>query len=160
MYKKIAFIFIFLILCINKGSFEQLPLLTSENLTECSNLFLTKTSTVTSTIYFTSVTTSTIITSSLPDSKSVKPLLENPTSVTPHGDNNKSKLFNIAIIIGSLLTGCIINAIGFLMYWWYKKKFGFMVELYLCVVVMVIMMVAMCVEEILFEFMNIIYTTA
>lgn len=140
------------------GSFEQLPLITSE----CSNSILTKTSTVTSTIYLTSVTTSTVIMSSLPsDLKSGKPLIENPTPTSSHKvDNNKPKLFNIAIIVGSLLTGCIINAVGFLMYWWYKKKFGFMVELYLCVVVMVIMMVAMCVEEILFEFMNIIYTTA
>ena len=92
------------------------------------------------------------------DLKSGKYLIENPTptlSLSSRKANTKPKIFNIAIMIGSLLTGCIINAIGFIMYWWYKKKHGFMVELYLCTVIMAILMVAMCAEEILFEFTNV-----
>ncbi|RIA87985.1 hypothetical protein C1645_776097 [Glomus cerebriforme] len=159
MYKPIRFIFILLILCINKGSFEQLPLLTSNNV-----ILTTKTSTITSTVYLTSFTTSIVIMTPLPDLKLGNSLIENPTptpsTISPsHKVDTKPELFNIAIIIGSLLTGCIINAVGFIMYWWYKKKFGFMVELYLCIVVMVVMMVAVCVEKILLEFMNVIYTT-
>jgi len=90
------------------------------------------------------------------DSKSLLPsnLTISPSLISSLSPNSL-KLINIAIIVGSLLTGCIINAIGFLMYWW---KRGFMVELYLCTVVMVVFMIAACLEQILLELMNLIYS--